>query len=286
MRSVDKKSVLERLPKRSPEAHKGSMGTLCCVCGSYGMAGACMLSAGAALRSGVGLVRIAAVRSVYPILSSALPEAVFTVLDDEEYLTMRSLSRVLNVCNGADAALVGCGLGGNVKTVEMLNELIAQITVPMLIDADGINAVSQHIFVLNRLQSEDVVITPHPKEMARLTKKSVAQIQDEREKTAVDFAEKFALTVLLKGHRTVIAASRGESFINTTGNSGLATGGSGDVLAGIISSLMAQGMSGEDAAVCGAYIHGKNADILARKTSQSYLLPQDLVKGMYLWEKE
>ena len=249
------------------------------------MAGACILAVSAALRMGLGLARIACLRSLYGILASALPEAVFDIVEDTEYFTQKSIDNLAEHADSSDAVLIGCGLGLKQETREFVCSLVERLHTPILLDADGINAVSEHISVLDRTQSSGIVVTPHPKEMSRLTGKSVAYVQKNREQTAADFAREHGLTVVLKGRGRVIAAPGVEAFVNPTGNPGLATGGSGDVLAGMTASLMAQGVSPHDSAVCAAFIHGSVADVLASKTSEAYLLPSDLVKGMYLWNK-
>lgn len=271
--------------KRPLTAHKGSMGTLLSVCGSYGMAGAAILSARAALRSGVGLLKIACVKALYPILASSVPEAVYIITEDEYYFTEKSLDMLYKAQKEATAVLIGCGLGQKAETINFALDFIKAIQTPLLIDADGINAVSKHINILRQIKSKDVIFTPHPKEMARLTDLSVAQVQENREKTAVDFAKKYGVTALLKGHNTIISDKNGNAFLNPTGNPGLAKGGSGDVLSGIIASLSAQGMCGFDAAVSGAYIHGKTADILVQKMSQASILPSDVAENVYLGMK-
>lgn len=273
------------LPKRPDNANKGTMGTLLCICGSYGMAGASYLAASAALRAGAGLVRVAVTEKLYPILAPLLPEAVFTVTEDEKFFTGKSYNALKKASDAASAVLVGCGLGTDGATAQLLCRLLPEISAPLVIDADGLNIISEHIFILDMLKSRDAVITPHPKEMSRLTGASVTDLELDREKTALDFARRYSVSVLYKGHNTVIADKNGRAFVNKTGNSGLATGGSGDVLAGIIASLTAQGIGAFDAAVSAAYIHGRVADILAEKTSKAYLLPHDIVDNLYLFDR-
>ena len=282
---IDRQLVNSKLPKRPYDAHKGTMGSLYIICGSYGMAGACILSAKSALRSGVGLVRIATVQRLYPILAISIPEAVFDILPDEEFFTLNSLQSLADGANNSAACLIGCGIGTNEPTQQLVLELLPKIKVPLLIDADGINAISKHIFILSQLKSCQVVLTPHPKEMSRLTDLAVPCIQSDRILSARNFAIKNNVTLLLKGNNTIIADKSGCIYQNTTGNSGLATGGSGDVLSGIISSIMAQGVGATDSAICGAYILGLVADILAERTSKSFLLPSDIIDNLYIWEK-
>ncbi len=259
---------------RDPDSHKGTFGRALCIAGSFGMAGAAILSARAALRSGAGLCEVFLDRAIYEIVASAVPEAVFSPVIEEDGLPM--LSKRLNV---ASSVLIGPGSGATLKTKEYLDFLIENCEKPMVIDADGINVLSKHIDVLEKHKAE-IVLTPHPAEMARLMNTTVNKVQENREKTACDFAVKYQVSVVLKGHNTVVALPCGKCFVNPTGNAGMATGGSGDVLAGIIVSLAAQGIPVGDAAKMGVYIHGLAGDMAASTLSQHSLMPSDIVEAL------
>lgn len=265
---------------RDPYSHKGTYGHLLAVCGSFGMAGAAILSARAALRSGVGLVTVALPRSIYPIVAGAVPEAVFLPLPETEdgVLARSALRPLLSALKDKDALLIGCGLGKG-ESVEMLVcELLSRAPCPVLLDADGINAVAKHIDVLKTVEAP-LVLTPHPGEMARLCASNIAFVEADRAGVATDFAARYGVVLALKGHRTVVTDGTTVK-INATGNAGMATGGSGDVLAGMIASFMAQGMRSSDAVKSGVYLHGKAGDTAAKRLSQHALLPSDMVEAL------
>ncbi len=270
---------------RKADTHKGTYGHLLTVCGSFGMAGAAILSARAALRSGVGLVTVALPRSIYPIVATAVPEAVFLPLDEtaDGVLARSALRPLLAALKGKDALLVGCGLGKG-ESVEMLvTELITNAKCPVVLDADGLNAVAKHIDVL-KTATTPLVLTPHPGEMARLFATDVPAVEADRTALALSFAAYHGVVLALKGYRTVVTDGV-TCKINTTGNPGMATGGSGDVLAGMIAALMAQGMQPMDAVKSGVYLHGKAGDAAARRLSQHAMLPSDMLDelgGLFL----
>ncbi len=263
---------------RVAESHKGTYGNLLSVCGSYGMAGAAVLAAKAALRSGVGLVTAAVPESVYPIVAVQVPEAVFAPYSPNEPAAL--LSRL----EKASALLFGCGVGQAPETEEQMATLLRHAGCPIVLDADGINLLARHIAISETIRAP-LILTPHPLELARLTDRPVGQIQDDRIAAARQAAQRFHGIVVLKGHHTVIADPSGEVWVNPTGNPGMAVGGSGDVLAGIIAALAAQGMAPQEAACCGVYLHGAAGDRAAARLSQHSLLPTDMIEelsGLFL----
>ena len=279
MKTTDEYVSENPLPKQKKSAHKGTNGTLLALCGSYGMAGAAVMSAEAALRTGVGLLKLALPKSVYVIAASQLREPVYIPLaqsndgmvDIDEYA---KINDVLN--NEATAGLIGCGLGLN-NNIKSLVALLAQgSTKPLVIDADGINAISTNINVLKRATAP-IILTPHPGEMARLIGSNAHTVQKNRYMIAKSFAQEYRVTLVLKGANTLIATPEGRVYVNLTGNNGMAKGGSGDVLAGMIASFLAQGMSAETAAVSGVYYHGLSGDICAKKYSSRSMLPGDMI---------
>ncbi len=258
------------LPKRAKDSHKGTYGTLLSVCGSYGMAGAAVFAAKAASRSGTGLVKAVLPASIYPIVATTVPEAVFLPFEDEKPF---SLSEPLSA---ADAVVVGCGLGQTDKTLYLVNEVLGKADCPVVLDADGINLVAKHISILQTIHAP-LILTPHPMELARLLGVTAAEVQQDREAAAVTAAQKVGGIVVLKGHRTVVADQNGVLWVNTTGNAGMATAGMGDVLAGMIGGLLAQSVSPADAACGGVYLHGLAGDKAADRLSMRALLPTDVL---------
>ncbi len=272
--------------RRPLDSHKGSFGRVLAVCGSYGMAGAALLCARGALRSGAGLLELAVPRSVYPLLASALPEAVFRPVAEtaDGHFAPEAEETLLLAAAAAKAVVIGCGIARGVNQSELVQTLLCGCTCPIVLDADGINAITPHIF-LEETVSAPVILTPHPGEMARLLGISVAEVQQHRQEIARRFADEYHVVLVLKGHRTLVAAPGRPLLENPTGNPGMATGGSGDVLAGIIAGLAAQGMEPYQAAMCGVYIHGAAGDAAAARLSQHSMLPSDLVEelgGLFL----
>lgn len=264
------------LREPDPQANKGDLGRLLLVCGSYGMAGACILAARAALRCGVGLLEAAVDARIYPIVAQAVPEAVFLPLDWEKE-PQDSIEKLKEAINRCTACLMGCGLGALSETVCPI--VLESCRAPLLIDADGLNFLARHPGALENV-SVPFVLTPHPGEMSRLCGKPIPEIQKSRVETARSFAGQAGGVVVLKGAGTVTADETGRCRINPTGNPGMATGGSGDVLAGMISSLLAQGTPCFEAAAAGAYLHGLAGDLCARRMGTRAMLPSDLIEAL------
>ncbi len=277
MTEITKSYVADNLPYRPDDANKGSMGTVLNISGSYSMAGACILSSMSALKSGVGLLKTALPQSIYEIVASAVFEAVFVPLSDSKSGTvdLASLDYLLDLSKTSDCVLLGCGIKCTDDTIAFVKEFVTACTTPMLIDADGINALSMNIDVLKKTKAK-IVITPHPKEMSRLVKKDVAYVLENREQVAKSFAKEYGVTVVLKGKDTIV--TDGVSvFVNKTGNAGMAKGGSGDVLSGIIASLIAQKVDVTASACVGVYVHGLSGDLAAQALSKTSMLPRDIV---------
>ena len=270
--------VAPMLPERPDNAHKGTMGALCSLTGSFGFAGAAILSARAALRSGVGLHYQILPKAIYPIFASSVYESVCVPVDGspDGTLSPADIPAIDRALSRATAALIGCGMGNTGDTREVLTHIMTTADIPLIIDADGINALSVNIDILERANSE-IILTPHVKEFSRLSGLSVERIAAEQEQVAAEFSERWPnVTMVLKSHRTVIA-NRGRAYINTAGNSGMAKGGSGDVLAGIIASLTAQGCEPFQAAAAGVYIHARSGDIAAERLGRTAMLPSDII---------
>ena len=272
--------VASHLPSRVADSHKGTYGTLLTVCGSYGMAGAALLCARGALRSGVGLLRAAVPQSVYPLLVDAIPEAVFAAVSEQGgYFAADAIPALNSALTTADAVVMGCGMGKGEEQTAVVRHILTQSLVPVILDADGINVITRHI-LSEETRVAPLILTPHPGEMARLLGLSIAEVQANRCEVACQLACETNTVVVLKGHHTLIASPDGIVMENPTGNPGMATGGTGDVLAGIIGSLVAQGMLPYEAAVCGVFLHGAAGDVAAAKHSQHGMLPTDLIEEL------
>lgn len=265
------------LPPRAPDSHKGTYGTLLSICGSYGMAGAAVFAARAASRSGVGLVKAALPDSIYPIAAVQVPEAVFVPLPEND--PEEQMHRLLPHLARADALLIGCGLGQALPTAELLRQVLQAASCPIVLDADGINLAAQHIVIRETVRSP-LILTPHPMELARLLHSTLEHVQADREGAALAAARETGAVVVLKGHRTVVADAEHVLFVNATGNAGMATAGMGDVLAGMIAGLTAQGVSAADAACGGVYLHGLAGDKAALRLSKRALLPTDVLEEL------
>lgn len=250
---------------RDNNANKGTFGRALLICGSYTMAGAAIIAADACIKSGIGICDVACEDRVYPIVSTAVPEAVFTPLSFE--FNSRDKQNLKASIKRAKCVVIGCGMGNTEYTDKILQTVLEFCEVPLIIDADGLNVLSKNIELLNQKKCE-IIITPHPGEMGRLINKTPAEINEHRIETATEFSKKHQVVTLLKGHNTVISDTFGEYFINKSGNSGMATGGSGDCLSGIIAALICDGLSPYDAACVGAYIHGLAGDKSAKKYSK------------------
>lgn len=255
-------SILQSIRNRPEDSSKTTYGTLLSFVGSEDMPGAAVLSSLGALRSGLGLLKIAAENSVKRVLQSSLYEAVYLRPGD-----------ILN--SYANAYLIGCGLGRSYDKV--LLQLLPNLNNTIVLDADCLNFIATDPSILKVVSSNcDTIITPHGGEFSRLTKVDITAIEKDKVGLSKEFAKEYGCVVVLKGKNTVVSMPDGSSRINTTGNSGLATGGSGDVLAGVIASLCAQGYPVDIASCIAVYIHGLAADRLIDKYGKHGLLPRDL----------
>lgn len=272
-------SLLKAIPTAAPDANKGSLGRVFVVAGSRGMTGAAALCCQGALRSGAGLVTLAVPEDLNAIMEVKLTEAMTVPVSCSGHFTKDALEPMLDTIQSSGALVLGPGIGKDPQTKEAVELLLRTIKIPIILDADGINIVAENINILDAVQGQ-VILTPHPGEFSRLSKKTIAQIQKNRLEEARDFAVKWGVTLVLKGAGTVTAAPDGTAWINTSGNPGMATGGSGDTLSGIIGAFAARGMEAPYAAAAGVYVHGKAADITAQSIGQNGLLPSDFTKGI------
>jgi len=254
-------------------SHKGTFGKLLVVCGSDNMPGAAGLAVFSALRSGVGIVKLASVAKVCDTLSVKYSEPIYSAFKTKEEL----LDNLDLDMEGCSAILVGCGLGRDSASSNIVRSILEKSTVPVIIDADGIMVLKENISLLKNATCP-VIITPHPKELSHLIDSPVDEILKDILGVAGEAAKRFGCTVLLKGAHTVIAVPEGSCYINSVANSGLAKGGSGDVLSGLIGSFLAQGYSIENAVVLGTYIHSASAQICREEMCAECMLPSDLPK--------
>lgn len=282
---IEQKMVEAAIPKKPLDSNKGTFGKLLCLCGSTGMSGAAYLAASGALRCGAGLISVFTPESVFTALAAKFSEVMVFPLKATPEGSLAAENYEIIMAQKTDCLLLGCGLSQNPETAELIRRVVSDATGPLVLDADGINAMAGHIDVL-RDSKADIVITPHPGEMARLLGVSIEQVQGARLKTASDFARENGVTVVLKGANTVIASSEGKVYINPTGNPGMAKGGSGDLLAGMTASFAAQGFKPEAAAACAVYIHGLAGDKAAAKLSQYGMAPSDILTEIPLIFRE
>ncbi len=258
--------------KREKTAHKGNFGRALMITGSYGMAGAAAISGEAAVKSGVGICHIFCPESIYPIVASSLHEAVYTPYGNT------AAGDLLSALEKADCVAFGCGMGQSEATEEMLRLTVKNSTVPVIIDADGLNCLSRDLDII-RSANAPMILTPHLGEMSRLCGISVQEIAKNRPEIGQSFAKEHNVTLVLKGHETLVISQNGDIFTNTSGNAGMATGGSGDMLCGIMAALICR--MPYLSAVCSAvYIHGAAGDIAADMYSEASTCPSLMMKTL------
>lgn len=275
MKKLNHETVLSILPDRDPFAHKGKFGKILLLCGSRGFTGAAALSAMGALRSGAGLVFLGVPESIYAIEAMKLTEAiVFPLPDEGGKLSAEAVPEILERLPKMDAVLIGPGLGQSEGTFAVTEAVLNAAQCPVVLDADGINVMARHKDIL-RGRTAPTILTPHDGEFARLG----GVIGEDRVSSARSLARDLNAIVLLKGHETVITDGA-EVYVNHTGNPGMAVGGSGDVLSGIIVSLLGQAIAPLEAAACGAWLHGAAGDLCAREIGQYGMLPTDMVETL------
>ena len=275
IRRLNHKLVLSLLPDRNPWGHKGNFGKLLLLCGSRGYTGAAFFAAMGALRSGAGLVFLGVPESIYGIEAVKLNEPViFPLPDAGGRLSADAVPEILTRLPQMDAVLVGPGLGQSEGTLAVARAVLEKAECPVVVDADGINVLSAHRDLL-RGRKLPTILTPHDGEFARLG----GVIGEDRMSAAAALAEELGCTVLLKGHETCIADGT-DGYLNPTGNPGMAVGGSGDVLAGVITALLGAGLPPLEAAACGAWLHGAAGDRCAAELGQYGMLPTDMLSAL------
>ena len=269
--------------KRNGDCNKSTFGTLGCICGSYGMAGAAMLCASSSYVCGAGIVKCIIPDCIYPIMAGQVWEAVYAPFpaSSNGTLLFSNFEDIYNQAESCNALVIGCGLKVTDDTEKIVCELLRRYEKPIILDADGINCISKHIDVLKE-RSNPTILTPHPKEMSRLMGGvAVSDIQGDRENIAKSFAEKYGCIIVLKGSGTVISDGT-KTLVNPTGNGALSKGGTGDVLAGMIGAFVCQGIELFDAAAAAVYSHGYAADILSHEVSPITVTARDIISVLKL----
>ena len=271
--------ISKKLFFRKPSSHKGSFGHLLVIAGSPGMTGAASLTALSALRVGAGLVTLGIPEDLNPILETKLTEVMTLPLPQSKDKTLckEGFEKIKDFSQKCKAMAIGPGISSTKQTKELISTIIDQLDIPLVIDADGINVLAGELSLLKKYKAS-LIITPHPGEMGRLVGASVEEIQKDRIGFTMALARRIGAIVVLKGARTVIASKEGNSWVNLTGNPGMATGGSGDILTGIIGGLLAQKLSPLEAAKTGVYLHGYAADLAAQKKGEISLIASDTLE--------
>ena len=274
MTEIDQSFVDHIMPRRDPKANKNAFGRIVCVCGSAGYTGAAYFAAQGAVRMGSGVVTLATPEKAWPVLAVKLNEPVVRPVPcgSDGMLSHEALPALLKLAERADALLIGCGLGRSYTVAEIVTTLIEKAPCQIVLDADGINAVYAHKDILQKAKMP-VVLTPHAGEFARLS-----GIDNANPAELTLFARKYQCIVLYKGHRTLIAAPDGALYRNHSGNPGMAKGGSGDVLAGMLVSLCGQGILAVHAACAAAWLHGRAGDLAANALSEYGMTPSDMLR--------
>ncbi len=278
---ITKDQALELLPERQKNSHKGTYGKANVIAGSSGMTGAAILTCKAALRSGLGLLKLYIPESLNLLITTSVPEVVTVPLNEMRrgVININQISKIIEQASDVDVVAIGPGCGTSSEMSELVRQMIDAVECPLVIDADGLNVLSKNVSWLNNKKSE-IILTPHPGEMSRLTGLSIDEITDNPIEVSRQFSKEYGVHVVLKGSRTIIATPQGHVYVNVNGNSGMATAGSGDVLTGIITGFIAQGMSPKEAIILSVYIHGRAGDIMARKKGEFGLVAGDIVGGL------
>jgi NAD(P)H-hydrate epimerase len=268
---------LPMLPPRAAESNKGNFGRVLVVAGSRGMSGAAVLSASAALRGGAGLVKLAVPEGILPIVAAGNPCYLTAPLPQDEHgrLAEAAKSELLSLAQANDVLALGPGLGQSAAITALISFVLANVRIPVVLDADGLNALQHHTEPL-KSRTWPCILTPHPGEFARLLDSDVATVQSQRQELAVRFAADHGVVLVLKGHGTVVTDGR-RVYRNTTGNPGMATGGTGDVLTGLIAAFLGQKLEPFAAAQLGVHLHGLAGDMARDDLGEVSLIASDLL---------
>ncbi len=273
-------NVKHCFPPRKNNTNKGDYGKLLAICGSEYMPGAAAFAVKAAARTGVGLIKNVIPEQCIQAVAAHTADCTYLGMNSKpEHLNETDRTAIVDELKWADVCLIGCGMGLTDRTRQIVKLVMENARIPLIIDADALNCIACDKELLKYAKS-DIIITPHPGEMARLIGKTAEYVQNNRLSIAESFAADYDVTVVLKGAGTIISAPNGKTCVNSTGNPGMSKGGTGDVLAGIIASLRAQKMNSKDSAVCGAYIHGECGDRAAAELSVHAMTPFDIIRKL------
>ncbi|MDI6803927.1 MAG: NAD(P)H-hydrate dehydratase [Bacteroidota bacterium] len=280
---VETSDIAQSLPKRLKTVHKYNVGKILVIAGSPGYTGAAALASNSALKTGAGAVALATTPSAYPILAKKLTEVMVHPLSyiESEKITTESYKKLNELIDWADVLIIGCGISLKAEAIELVNKILREVDKPLVLDADALTIISENLSILKKRKSKNVILTPHSGEFARLTKLSPPEIELNKLIIARSFSKEYKLTLILKGAPTITISSNGRVFINSTGNPGMATAGSGDVLAGIIGGLWTQGMDEVEAAYSGVFIHGLSGDFAKQKLGERSVLALDIQKNIH-----
>lgn len=273
MKMITRELVRSLLPRRDPDGHKGTFGRVYIYGGCTGYTGAPVYAGEAAARTGSGLVFVGVPENVYPVVAARCAVSMVHPLP-------ASYTALLECIRRCDAALIGPGAGRAAETEKIILALLQDLSGPVVLDADGINAAAAHMDVLEgrRNQGRTTVLTPHEGEFTRLGGKLTSP--EQREQAAAAFARRYGCVLVLKGPGTVVAAPDGRTLVNTTGNCGMAKGGSGDMLAGMLLALLGQGAEAFDASVCAVWLHGRAGDLCAQELTEYAMIPPDMIERL------
>jgi NAD(P)H-hydrate epimerase len=263
---------------RRPDTHKGDYGHLLIIAGSVGKTGAAAMAGEAALRMGAGLVTLAIPKSLNPIMETKLTEVMTEPLPEtpKQTLSLRAYNTILRLCENKKAVIIGPGIGTFKETQSLILKLLKTLNLPVVLDADGLTALATQPKILPST-NRSLILTPHPGEMARLVRSTVKEVQENRIGLSRNFSQSNHVHLLLKGHRSLIATPKGEIFINPTGNPGMSSGGTGDVLTGMIGGLICQGLDILTSLQIAVYLHGWAGDEVAREKGERSLIATDLI---------
>jgi NAD(P)H-hydrate epimerase len=280
-RPIDENLARSLVPERPKDSHKGTFGRLLVIAGSAGLTGAASLACEAAFRAGVGMVTLGIPRSLNLAMETRLTETMTRPLPetDSQSLSLAAFDEIAEMAGRMSAMAVGPGLSTHPETQELIQKLASEIDIPMVVDADGLNALVGKTDILTS-RREPTIVSPHPGEMARLAELPISEVEQKREEIAARCASIWRVEVILKGAPSVVGASDGELYVNTTGNPGMATAGSGDVLTGILGALLCQGVRPEDAAVLGTYLHGLAGDCAAERFTSRAMIAGDIISHL------
>lgn len=278
---LDKKSLLPYFKRRKRDTHKGTYGHLFVISGSLGKTGAAVMAAKAALKMGAGLVTVGTPQSCLPLVARSMVELMTEPLSetDEKTISSEALERALTLLEGKDALLIGPGISTNKSTSQFIMSLLPKINLPVVIDADGLNILSANLEIL-KFFPKPAVLTPHPGEFARLVHLSTREVLERKLDLIPEFSVKYGVYLMLKSYKTLISTPEGKVFINPTGNPGMATAGVGDVLSGMVASMIMQEKNVLDAILAAVYIHGLSGDIGVKRYGEKFLTATNIINNL------